>query len=96
MNNLTDNKECGAVEVADRLRGFDSRRLQGEMTDGLAEWHRRRAESDRDIRYYLASIGIVLLMAPCFYLSASPCGYRLADGVSYHEVENIANYMLGK
>ncbi len=31
------------TETIDLLRGFDSRRLRHEMTDGLADWHRRRS-----------------------------------------------------
>ena len=50
MNNRNDKKADRVAATVDRLRGFDSRRLQCEMTDGLAEWHRRRAEGVRNRR----------------------------------------------
>lgn len=83
-------------ETVDRLRGFDSRKLQREMTDGLAAWHRRRAQSVRDRRQYLATACVMLLLVFCSYQMAPTHPYRLADGVSYEEVVALNNSMLGR
>jgi len=96
MNNRNDKKADRVAATVDRLRGFDSRRLQCEMTDGLAEWHRRRAEGVRNRRLYLLSVAIALLMVSCSFQLAPTLNYRLADGVSYQEVEDLTNHVLGK
>ena len=75
------------IETADRLLGFDSRRLQREMTDGLDRWHHRREEAFRDGRAYLAATCVAFAMVAVSYLLAPTTNYRLADGVSYEKVE---------
>jgi hypothetical protein len=84
------------TETLDRLRGFDSRRLQCEMTDGLAEWQRRRAESARNRRQYLVTTCIMLLLISVSYRLAPTLNYRLADNKSYEEAASLTYYLLGQ
>lgn len=83
-------------ETIDHLRGFDSRKLQREMTDGLAEWQRRRAESARNRRQYLVTTCIMLLLISVSYRLAPTLNYRLADNKSYEEVETLTYHLLGQ
>lgn len=96
MNNLKDKNTDPVAATVDRLRGFDSRRLQCEMTDGLAEWHRHCAEGARNRRLYLVATAIAFLMVSCAFRLAPTLDYRLADGESYQEVEALTNHLLGK
>lgn len=80
----------------DLLLGFDSQQLQGEMTRGLADWHRRRHEAALDRRFIGVTLGLSLLMVSCAYSVAPTADYRLGKGVDYDKVVAINNTLLGR
>ena len=91
MNSESKEKH---VKVADRLLGFDSRQLQRQMTDGLADWHRRRNEVAHNRRLYAATTCVMLLLMQTSYLLAPTFNYRISnDNLSYAEVVDL-NYSL--
>lgn len=83
------------TETIDRLRDFDSQKLQQEMTVGLADWHLYRAETARNRRQYLATTCVMLLLVPVFYKLAPTRNYRLAASTTYEKVVLLNNSMLG-
>lgn len=84
------------TETIDRLRDFDSQKLQQEMTVGLADWHLHRAETARNRRQYLATTCVMLLLISVSYQLAPTFNYRLADNRSYEEVETLTYHLLGQ
>lgn len=88
MNSESKEKH---VKVADRLLGFDSRQLQRQMTDGLADWH-RRADAANNRRSYAATACVMLLLVQVCYLLTPSFNYRISnDNLSYDEVVDL-NY----
>ena len=90
MNEKHDN----LTETIDRLRGFDSRKLLQEMTDGLDEWHRHRAESTRNRRAYAATACVALLLIQASYLLAPVLPYHVSDGTNYEAMESLTYKLL--
>lgn len=91
MNSESKEKH---VKVADRLLGFDSRRFQRQMTDGLSDWHRRRNEVAHNRRLYAATTCVMLLLMQTSCLLAPTFNYRISnDDLSYAEVVDL-NYSL--
>ena len=91
MNSESKEKH---VKVADRLLGFDSRRFQRQMTDGLSDWHRRRNEVAHNRRLYAATTCVMLLLVQVCYLLTPSFNYRISnDNLSYDEVVDL-NYSL--
>lgn len=82
------------IETTDRLLGFDSRRLQREMTDGLDRWHHRREEAFRDGRAYLAATCVAFAMVAASYLAAPTANYRQTGSLSYEQAVKINNTFL--
>ena len=66
--------------LTDRLLGFDSRRLQREMTRGLGSWAHRHRETVLDRRTIVTTTCISLLMDSCASQMAPTPNYRLGDG----------------
>ena len=83
------------TETIDLLRGFDSQRLQQEMTTGLPDWHRRRKEAAHNRRLYATTSCVMLLMVAGAFRLAPTLDYRISnDGTCYEEVVRINNNML--
>lgn len=82
------------TETIDLLRGFDSRRLQQEMTTGLPDWHRRRKEEAHNRRLYAATTCVMLLLVLASFHLAPTLNYSAADGVNYGQVKSLAYNML--
>lgn len=81
-------------ETIDRVMGFDSRKLQREMTVGLADWCRKKEEESRARRLYLATLGAVLLLAVPAYGLAPVKDYRLDSRTCYEKVMTTTNNIL--
>lgn len=84
------------TETLDRLRGFDSRKLQQEITVDLTDWHRHCAEAARNRRQYMATACIMLLLISASHRLAPTHNYRLADNKSYEEAASLTYYLLGQ
>lgn len=88
MNNVK------TLKTEDRLRGFDSQRLQMEMTDDLGTWFRRREENTHELRGYLSTSLLMLLLAGATHLFTPTTNYRVGDGATYDEVALLNRNML--
>lgn len=84
-----------AEQLIDALLGFDHRAFQHQMTDGLDEWLRRRKESAGEMRLYLQSLAVVLLMSIPTHLLAGTDNYRLSGEMTYTEAIAETNALLG-
>ena len=82
--------------TVDRLLGFDSRRLQREMTAGLADWHRRRREATLDRRFVGTALVIASLMVTVTHQVAPTLNYRLDGDTSYEQTVEMNNAILGR
>lgn len=89
MQNKTTN-------LTDRLLGFDSQRLQREMTQGLGSWAHRHRETVLDRRTIVTTTFISLLMVSCASQLVPTTNYRLGDGQTYEGAVALANYLLEK
>ena len=85
-----------ARETIDRVMGLDSGKLQREMTEGLAEWCRKKEEEAHARRLYLTTLGAVLLLAIPAYSLSPVQDYRLDSRTNYEEVMTTTNNILGR
>ena len=74
------------TELIDKLLGFDSKKFQQQMTEGLAEWHRKQRERDILVRSYVISFVFVAMVAVPTLMFPRTTTYRLDEGATIDEV----------
>ncbi|MBR0169757.1 MAG: hypothetical protein IJQ14_02825 [Bacteroidales bacterium] len=83
------------TELIDKLLGFDSKKFQQQMTEGLEEWHRKQRERDILVRSYVFSFVFVAMVAVPTLMFPRTTNYRLDEGATIDEVVAMTNSVLG-